>query len=92
MNNRKFIKNPLTIIGIFSGIAEVSIVVAIKLVNPELQYIFMWFVIGFPLMIVTLFFLTLIYRPEVLYAPSDFRNEENFLISMKYKKQRRQKK
>lgn len=92
MNKNKFIKNPLTIIGIFSGIAEVSSTCAIGLVNHNLQNIFIWFVIGFPVMIVLLFFITLIFRPEVLYAPSDFRNEENFLISMKIRNQRKMKK
>lgn len=92
MSERKTIKNPLTIIYIFAGISEVSLTCSIPLINSQLQEIFIWFLVGFPVMIVVLFFITLFFRPEVLYAPSDFKNEENFLISLKLKNQRRSKK
>jgi hypothetical protein len=76
----KAINNPLTIIAIFAGLAELAGTVAIRLVTPELQYIFIWFVMGLPVMLVVLFFMTLNFNPKVLYAPSDFQNEENFLL------------
>jgi uncharacterized tellurite resistance protein B-like protein len=37
---------------------------------------------AFPTIIVALFFITLNFNPKVLYAPSDFRNEENFLNTL----------
>lgn len=37
---------------------------------------------AFPTLIVILFFATLNFNPKVLYAPSDFRNEENFLNTL----------
>jgi hypothetical protein len=35
---------------------------------------------GLPLLLVILFFITLNFNPKVLYAPSDFQNEDNFLL------------
>lgn len=78
----KPVSNPLTLIAIFAGIAEISSTCAIGFVNKELQYIFIWFVIGFPVLPILLFFVVLIFKPNVLYAPSDFKNERNFLITM----------
>jgi hypothetical protein len=34
---------------------------------------------GFPVLLVSLFFLTLNFNPSVLYAPSDFQDEANFM-------------
>lgn len=82
MKTTKHVNNPLTLIAIFAGIAEIASTCAIGYVNAELQYIFIWFVIGFPILLVLLFFIILIFKPNVLYAPSDFKNEENFLITM----------
>lgn len=75
----KAVNNPLTIIAIFSALAEVAGTVAIKLVAPELQHTFIWFVMGFPVLIVLAFFFTLNFNPKVLYAPSDFKDETNFV-------------
>ncbi|MCG7851370.1 MAG: winged helix-turn-helix domain-containing protein [Methanosarcinaceae archaeon] len=75
----RFIKNPLTIIAIFAGLAEIAGTSALALVDKDLQSIFLWFVMGFPFLLVCLFFLTLNFNPTVLYAPSDFQDEQNFL-------------
>lgn len=75
----RFIKNPLTIIAIFAGLAEIAGTAALALVDKDLQSIFLWFVMGFPILLVCLFFLTLNFNPTVLYAPSDFQDEQNFL-------------
>jgi hypothetical protein len=83
IENIKAVNNPLTIIAIFAALAEIAGTVALKLVAPELQVIFIWFVMLFPILLVLLFFLTLNYNPKVLYAPSDFRNEENFLSTIR---------
>lgn len=79
LEKMKSVNNPLTIIALFAALAEVAGTVAIKLVAPELQSTFIWFVMLFPTLIVVLFFVTLNFNPKVLYAPSDFRNEENYL-------------
>lgn len=79
VENIKKVSNPLTIIAIFAALAEVNGTVAIGLVKPDLQPIFIWFIIGFPTLLILLFFLTLNFNPRVIYAPSDFRDEENFI-------------
>jgi hypothetical protein len=76
------VSNPLTIIALFAGLAEIAGTVALATVNKELQPIFVWFVMGFPVLLVVLFFATLNFNPKVLYAPSDFRDEENFLNTL----------
>lgn len=75
----KRIKNPLTIIGLFAGIAEVAGTAILPLVSIELQKFFIWYVMGFPVLLVVLFFFTLNKNPKVLYAPSDFVDEKNFM-------------
>ena len=79
LEKMKAVQNPLTIIAIFAALAEVAGTVALATVDKELQHTFVWFVMAFPTVLVLLFFGTLNFNPKVLYAPSDFRNEENFL-------------
>lgn len=76
------INNPLTIIAIFAALAEVNATVAIGLIDKDLHYIFIWFIIGFPSLLVILFFLTLNYNTRVMYSPSDYREDKTFLDSL----------
>jgi hypothetical protein len=78
----KAVNNPLTIIAIFAALAEVAGTVALGLVDKPLQQTFVWFVMGFPTLLVALFFVTLNFNPKVLYAPSDFKDEENFINTL----------
>ena len=80
LEQMKSVSNPLTIIALFAALAEIAGTVAIKLVSPELQSTFIWFVMLFPVLIAILFFATLNFNSKVLYAPSDFKNEENYLV------------
>lgn len=73
------VKNPLSIIAIFAGIAEVSGTVVLPLVEPATQTVFVWFLMTFPFFLVSLFFLVLVFKHHVLYAPSDYKNEDNFM-------------
>lgn len=82
VENIKRINNPLTIIGIFAALAEVSSTVAIGLIDKELQYIFVWFLIGFPTLLAILFFSTLNFNQKVMYSPSDYKEENNFVKIM----------
>lgn len=75
----KSVHNPLTIIAIFAALAEIAGTIALATVSEQQQNIFIWFVMLFPTFLVSCFFLTLNFNPKVLYAPSDFRDEENFL-------------
>jgi hypothetical protein len=75
----KGISNPLTIIAIFAGLAEVGLTVSLGLIDKELQKIFIWFLMAFPSLLVGLFFFTLYIKREALYSPKDFQKEESFL-------------
>jgi hypothetical protein len=77
--NVRRIRNPLTIIGIFCALAEVGGTVVLPFVIKENQVYYMWFLMIFPVLLVVFFFLTLNFNSKVLYAPSDFQDESNFL-------------
>ena len=76
------IKNPLTIIAMFAAIAEISGTAVLPFIHESNQSIYVWFLIFFPVLLITLFFLTLNFNHRVLYAPSDYQNEDNFLHSL----------
>lgn len=75
----KKVSNPLTIIGIFAGIAEVAGTIVLPNLKYELQIIFIYYVMLFPIFLVALFFIVLWKKPAVLYAPSDYHDEKNFV-------------
>jgi len=81
MKETSIIRNPLTIIAIFAGLAEVSGTAVLPLLDSSLQEIFIWFVMLFPVALVAAFFVTLNLNHSVLYAPSDFRNDDSFLAA-----------
>lgn len=78
------IRNPLTIIAIFAGIAEVSGTAVLPHISISNQIYFIYFLIGFPILLVILFFVTLNFNNRVLYAPSDFQDESNFVRISEY--------
>lgn len=80
------VSNPLTIVVIFSGAAETFATGALVALPLSLQEKFIYSVMFFPVFIVTLFFFVLVFKPQVLYAPSDFSNEEHFLHANQLKK------
>lgn len=73
------IKNPLTVIAMFAGIAEVSGTIVLPFVAEAAQVRYVWFLMLFPCLLVGLFFLTLWLKHHVLYAPSDFQDDQNFV-------------
>jgi len=77
-NNFTHVKNPLTVIAIFSGISEVSGTAILPILHDNTQKIYIWFIMIFPSLLVLLFFWTLFFRSRVLYAPSDFKDENIF--------------
>lgn len=76
---KSHISNPLTLISIFAGVSETVSTGVLPLIDAELQAIFIWFVMLFPTALVATFFLILLYRREILYAPSDFRDDNAFM-------------
>lgn len=81
----KKVSNPLTIIGIFAGIAEVAGTIVLPSLNYELQMVFIYYVMLFPIFLVVVFFIVLWKKPAVLYAPSDYNDERNFMELMQDK-------
>lgn len=79
MKTSTAVRNPLTVIGIFAGLAEVAGTVVLPFVAEANQITYIWFLMIFPILLVFLFFLTLNFNPKVLYAPSDFRDESNYM-------------
>lgn len=79
MDNVKKVNNPLTIIAIFAGLAEIVGTTVLLGLTKEIQEIFVWFVMIFPILLVIAFFVTLNWNHKVLYAPSDYRDEKNFV-------------
>ncbi|WP_338542784.1 winged helix-turn-helix domain-containing protein [Paenibacillus tundrae] len=86
MNNKSKVQNPLTIIAIFAGIAEIAGTGVLLGLPLEIQSTFIWFVMLFPVGLVTAFFLVLLFKHNVLYAPSDFVDENNFMNLLQNKK------
>ncbi len=78
-NKIGIVKNPLSVIAIFAGIAEISGTMVLPHISPENQETFIWFLMTFPFSLVVLFFITLNWNYKVLYAPSDFKDEEHFV-------------
>lgn len=72
------IKNPLTIIAIFAGIVEVGSTTVLPFLEPNVQLIYVWFLMVFPTALVVAFFVTLNFNHGVLYAPSDYQSDESF--------------
>jgi hypothetical protein len=76
------IKNPLTLIAVFAGLAEVAATGVLPVLKGPVQMTFVWYVMLFPILLVIAFFLTLNFNHRVLYSPSDFRDEKYFLETM----------
>ena len=73
------VSNPLTIIAIFAGLAEIGGTLVLPFLEVEIQIIYIWFLMLFPVCLVFAFFGVLYTRHIVLYAPSDFKDEGNFI-------------
>lgn len=73
------IKNPLTVIAMFAGIAEVSGTIVLPMLSEQVQCLYVWFLMLFPCLLVALFFFTLWVKHTVLYAPSDFQDDKSFM-------------
>jgi DNA-binding CsgD family transcriptional regulator len=73
------VSNPLTIVAIFAGLAEAFATVALVYLPHDVQQMFVYFVMAFPVLLVILFFAVLVWNHSVLYAPGDFQNESMYM-------------
>lgn len=81
------VSNPLTVIAIFAGISEISGTIVLPKLSEYNQFVFIWFVMLFPVILISAFFYVLWHKHRVLYSPSDYKEDASFLISagsMKY--------
>lgn len=74
-----WVRNPLSVIAIFAGIAEVCAAVVLPILDGEAQHRFMNFVMFFPCALVGIFFFVLWFKSRVLYAPADYQTDESWL-------------
>ncbi|MCU8035720.1 MULTISPECIES: hypothetical protein [unclassified Shewanella] len=79
MQGQGTVKNPLTVIAIFAGTAEISGTAILPLLDAGAQSTYIWFLMLFPFTLIALFFITLNWNHKVLYAPSDFKDEDHFI-------------
>jgi hypothetical protein len=77
----KKVSNPLTIIAMFAAITEVMCTFALAAVSDTNEIWIIVFLVSFPFVLILLFFLTLNFNHKVLYAPSDFADEANFMMA-----------
>lgn len=71
------INNPLTVIAIFSMLTETSAAVSLPYIDSENQHIYVWFLIIFPSVLITFFFLTLNFNSKTLYTPREHTKESH---------------
>lgn len=77
------IGNPLTLIAVFAGLAEIAATSVLPILEGPIQMMFVWYVMLFPVLLIIAFFLTLNFNHGVLYAPSDFLDEKHFLETLR---------
>jgi len=58
MNKTGIVKNPLSVIAIFAGVAEISGTSVLPFISEENQRLYIWFLMSFPFTLVLLFFST----------------------------------
>ncbi len=71
------VSNPLTVIAIFSMLTETSAAISLPYIDSGNQNIYVWFLIIFPCVLITLFFLTLNFNNKTLYSPKERTRESS---------------
>lgn len=77
------VKNPLAVVAIFAGISEVAMSITLIQLPEDCQKIFIWFVMLFPALLVVIFFFILYTKPAVLFSPSDYKEDETYISSIR---------
>jgi hypothetical protein len=89
-NAKGLAKNPLGIIALFLSLIYVLACLVlgstISLLVSDERKILIWFIVLFPVCILIVFFILVTYHHTKLYAPSDFKDEKNFIESSKQTK------
>lgn len=80
---KKAALNPLWIITIFFSFTETILGYAVFNTTGTVQIMLTIFVVFFPLLVAISFFVVLWYKPKHLYAPTDYKDDQSFLDSLK---------
>lgn len=79
-------KNPLGIIGLFIGLiygfASLLLTVAAGRLSHDERMPLIWFMVGFPVLVLAAFYRLVTAHHEKLYAPEDFRDDQSFLEAL----------
>ncbi len=79
------VRNPLSVIALFVLLVEAIATVTLIQVRdqPQVAVPLVWFVVLFPTMIALLFFSTIWWAHQYLYAPTEYRSDESFLTAIR---------
>ena len=72
-------QNPLAVIALLIGVVEAAFAYPVTQLQGTNQTVFVIFMVGFPVLLMLAFFLTVWFRPGHLYAPKDYTRDESFL-------------
>jgi hypothetical protein len=71
--------NPLAVIASLIGVVELAFAYPITKLSGSNQTILVFFMVGFPVFLVSCFFLTVWFKPGHLYSPRDYADDQSFL-------------
>ena len=72
-------QNPLAVIASLIAIVEAAFAYPVTKLSNTNQTIFVYFMVGFPVLLVLCFFITLWVKPGHLYSPKDYASPADFL-------------
>lgn len=72
--NQEF--SPLTLIAVFAGVIEASALASLPFLSNDSQMIYTWFLVVFPFFLTVLFFLTLNFNSDSLFAHEKSESEQ----------------
>lgn len=85
-NAKYFAKNPLSIIALFIsliyGFACLVLGTSNTVLDKEQRWPLIWFIVVFPFIVLLAFVYLVVRHHEKLYAPSDYKDENNFLKTL----------
>jgi len=85
-NARRMARNPLGVLALFLavvyGVAGLFFKLSGAVLSANQKWVFVVFLVGFPLLILGVFAWLVVRHPGKLYAPTDFQTEEGFIRSL----------
>jgi|SRR5882724_8125256 len=72
-------QNPLTVIAALIGVVEAAFAYPVTKLTGANQTVFVYFMVGFPSLLLLCFFATVWFKPAHLYGPRDYTQDDSFL-------------